>query len=143
MILKNYSEFRAKDPNNPLVIDDIMPLKEVIEGLNKIIKNKMNLDLLPSTFINFTRKLNEIIGGDKFTQHENIFIEFRVKEDLEGYTPGEIRETLNFDFEYKIYIMDKDQDYHTTYEIYIAYNLKDMLESNIGKSLSGINKYKL
>jgi len=138
MELKKYLDF----VNEKLSKKELFDHEKIIKSLNRIIKDKVGFNLLPSTYIDFDESKVKRIIGDTYNKEDghDLFISFTFPRS-NGVI--DIKKRLNFPFDFNVYAIEPEEEYHVNQEYIISYNLEEMLNSPIGKSLQGVNKYKL
>jgi len=137
MILKKYFEFMNEMLN-------LVDYKDEILALNDIIKDKLNLSLAPVTFSKERAIAGsaDLQGIDFINDNHDILIGFYILYE-KGITKEDIINKLDFPFDFDVLLKPKELEKHINQSYFLTYNLDEMLESKLGKSLTEINKYNL
>jgi hypothetical protein len=138
-MIKKYLEFINENSNKLFTRN-----KEEVSELNNIIKDKLNLEWAPNAYSKERmHDYNKYENGEVLKKcNHDVFCIFFMK-DFESLTVDQIKEKLVLDFDYIILQKNKEPGHYGNTVYSFSCKLKDLLKSNIIKSLRGINKYNL
>jgi len=144
MILKNYTNFI----NERLQNSEIREYEAEITGVNKLISNKLGLNDASklSTYVegnyNNNRQTTKHSNKPFFQNDHNVFIEiYTLKTDEISL---DVIEKIVYNILPFAEVYDINDPARNKSKIYVfSYNLEEFLNSDIAKSIKGINKYQL